>query len=438
MVKPGITGWAQINYPYGASVEDARDKLEYDLYYAKNYTPFLDLLILLQTLRVVLWPEGARDEPRSSIALAPMSVGLPRWSRRAGGCAGCAAGTAIAAQPARCSRPSRRCRVLGVLPAPGRPAARSWRSSRETARNLAWLACPLPPVRQRRPMTGGMTRCRACSRAVAAVIGAADRARRRDAPSSLDRRSRCEALAIDQPDASACCSRVGALVLVHNLYAGASPAARAALRWPPRRSRRCGPIDLNLYTVAYSRRGPASRAASRLRGAGAAGPARAAVRARRAPRRRPADPALALVALPVVLAAGDRRLSGGDGARRAGARLARRRFGAAGAGRLRRSRIDRGRAAVAAFGAAARLAAGDAGQAPVPASLRLPRRMAALHRDDRARRRRRTPRRCDERVVQAVADITDSPAALLLLAGDDGGLALARAGSGRRDVPPRR
>ncbi len=60
MVKPGITGWAQINYPYGASLEDARHKLEYDLYYAKNYTPFLDVLILLQTIRVVLWPEGAR------------------------------------------------------------------------------------------------------------------------------------------------------------------------------------------------------------------------------------------------------------------------------------------------------------------------------------------------------------------------------------------
>ncbi|CAM3987199.1 Sugar transferase [Novosphingobium lubricantis] len=60
MVKPGITGWAQINYPYGASLDDSRHKLEYDLYYAKNYTPFLDLLILLQTLRVVLWHEGAR------------------------------------------------------------------------------------------------------------------------------------------------------------------------------------------------------------------------------------------------------------------------------------------------------------------------------------------------------------------------------------------
>lgn len=60
VVKPGITGWAQINYPYGASTEDARHKLEYDLYYAKNYTLFLDLVILLQTARVILWPEGAR------------------------------------------------------------------------------------------------------------------------------------------------------------------------------------------------------------------------------------------------------------------------------------------------------------------------------------------------------------------------------------------
>jgi len=60
MVKPGITGWAQINYPYGASLEDARHKLEYDLYYTKNYSPFLDLLIILQTLRVLLWAEGAR------------------------------------------------------------------------------------------------------------------------------------------------------------------------------------------------------------------------------------------------------------------------------------------------------------------------------------------------------------------------------------------
>jgi sugar transferase (PEP-CTERM system associated) len=59
-VKPGITGWAQINYPYGASVEDAREKLSYDLYYVKNRSLLLDLFILLGTVRVILSREGAR------------------------------------------------------------------------------------------------------------------------------------------------------------------------------------------------------------------------------------------------------------------------------------------------------------------------------------------------------------------------------------------
>ena len=59
-VKPGITGWAQISYAYGASEEDAVHKLQYDLYYVKNYSLFLDLLILLQTVEVVLWGRGAR------------------------------------------------------------------------------------------------------------------------------------------------------------------------------------------------------------------------------------------------------------------------------------------------------------------------------------------------------------------------------------------
>lgn len=57
-VKPGITGWAQLNYPYGATTEDARRKLQYDLYYIKNYSLFLDILILLQTARVILFPVG--------------------------------------------------------------------------------------------------------------------------------------------------------------------------------------------------------------------------------------------------------------------------------------------------------------------------------------------------------------------------------------------
>jgi sugar transferase (PEP-CTERM system associated) len=59
-VKPGITGWAQIRYPYGASVEDARNKLEFDLYYVKNGSLFLDLAIIFHTVRHVLLGRGAR------------------------------------------------------------------------------------------------------------------------------------------------------------------------------------------------------------------------------------------------------------------------------------------------------------------------------------------------------------------------------------------
>jgi len=59
-VPPGVTGWAQIRYPYGASVEDAKAKLEYDLYYIKNGSAFLDLAILFHTVRHVLMGRGAR------------------------------------------------------------------------------------------------------------------------------------------------------------------------------------------------------------------------------------------------------------------------------------------------------------------------------------------------------------------------------------------
>lgn len=59
-VRPGLAGWAQLNYPYGADLADARAKLEYDLYYVKNWSLFLDLLILAQTLRVIVWGNGAR------------------------------------------------------------------------------------------------------------------------------------------------------------------------------------------------------------------------------------------------------------------------------------------------------------------------------------------------------------------------------------------
>jgi sugar transferase (PEP-CTERM system associated) len=59
-VKPGITGWAQLCYPYGSSEHDAIEKLQYDLYYVKNRSLLFDLVILIQTVEVVLWGKGAR------------------------------------------------------------------------------------------------------------------------------------------------------------------------------------------------------------------------------------------------------------------------------------------------------------------------------------------------------------------------------------------
>ena len=59
-VKPGITGWAQVNYGYGASVADAIEKLNYDLFYIKNMSFMMDLLVLLRTVKIVLFGHGVR------------------------------------------------------------------------------------------------------------------------------------------------------------------------------------------------------------------------------------------------------------------------------------------------------------------------------------------------------------------------------------------
>ena len=59
ILKPGISGWAQVNYPYGASIEDARLKLSYDLYYIKNFSILLDFMIFFKTLKLVLSGKGA-------------------------------------------------------------------------------------------------------------------------------------------------------------------------------------------------------------------------------------------------------------------------------------------------------------------------------------------------------------------------------------------
>jgi exopolysaccharide biosynthesis polyprenyl glycosylphosphotransferase len=60
LVRPGLTGWAQIGYPYGASLEDAKQKLAYDIYYVKNASPILDLIVLFHTAKVVIMGRGAR------------------------------------------------------------------------------------------------------------------------------------------------------------------------------------------------------------------------------------------------------------------------------------------------------------------------------------------------------------------------------------------
>lgn len=59
LIPPGLTGWAQIKYPYGASIEDAREKLQYDLYYIKNHSLILDSIILFETIKIILFGRGA-------------------------------------------------------------------------------------------------------------------------------------------------------------------------------------------------------------------------------------------------------------------------------------------------------------------------------------------------------------------------------------------
>ena len=60
LIAPGLTGWAQIKYPYGASIEDARHKLEYDLFYIKNHTLLFDMIILFETFKIILFGRGAQ------------------------------------------------------------------------------------------------------------------------------------------------------------------------------------------------------------------------------------------------------------------------------------------------------------------------------------------------------------------------------------------
>jgi len=72
--KPGITGWAQVKNPYGATVENTWEKLQYDLYYIKNMSIFLDMLILLHTVQIVLVTRGSGEWTRKQQAQSTTSV----------------------------------------------------------------------------------------------------------------------------------------------------------------------------------------------------------------------------------------------------------------------------------------------------------------------------------------------------------------------------
>ena len=62
LVRPGLSGWAQVNYPYGASIEDTKMKFSYDIYYIKNFSTFFDLLIFLETIRLVFNLRGSQPK----------------------------------------------------------------------------------------------------------------------------------------------------------------------------------------------------------------------------------------------------------------------------------------------------------------------------------------------------------------------------------------
>jgi lipopolysaccharide/colanic/teichoic acid biosynthesis glycosyltransferase len=78
LVQPGLSGWAQVNYPYGATIEDAKRKLEFDLYYIKHMGLLLDLIVLFDTVRIVLMGgiKGVhRNPPHDAFAAATKSIG---------------------------------------------------------------------------------------------------------------------------------------------------------------------------------------------------------------------------------------------------------------------------------------------------------------------------------------------------------------------------
>ena len=275
VVKPGITGWAQINYPYGASIEDAREKLEYDLYYAKNYTP------------VPGPPDPPPDRARGDLAggRAMIAVHRPvepfarrRALRRARDLSAAPAGTAIR-RTGRWSPPSRRCRSgrsswpcsAPTICSPSSPRARATSPSSPSCTG-SW---PAPTSRASQRAVKGVFAAVAGVIGLQIVIGGV-MPEFQHAPmvlAALASTSQIIGLTI----------AAGALILVHNLYGQAAPGSRPALRFPMLALAAMWAYDLHLYTVAYFTRAPGSElfALARAR----AGGARRPVRPRHAQRR---------------------------------------------------------------------------------------------------------------------------------------------------------
>ncbi len=127
IAKAGLTGWAQINYPYGASIDDARSKLSYDLYYIKNFSLFFDVLIMLQTFRVVLWPNGvmgasAWNGPGHAAAKAQLAQSSTNSRTVMPGSAPILAAVSLQAETIPVSNTDRASPILQVMPSATNPA----------------------------------------------------------------------------------------------------------------------------------------------------------------------------------------------------------------------------------------------------------------------------------------------------------------------------
>lgn len=269
MVKPGDHRLGADQLSLRGFTADLRNKLEYDLYYAKNYTPFLDLLILFQTLRVVLWARGSafrygarrsRDADAGGLADLYLAGAIsaaswpPGWPANASGWGPHVAPSTIAALLLTALW------MLSVLAA----GDRSQTAIVEAVRNIAWLV-----VTYRLFATDGRHESIAQIRPVVAVLIGVEILRLVGAYflSRVGLDTALGKLSFDLVAMLRLFVAVGGLVLVHNLFAGVTRESQGGLRWVAAGMVLGWAVDLNLHTVAYlSGSWPTELAATRALG----------------------------------------------------------------------------------------------------------------------------------------------------------------------------